>query len=571
MLNHVLAALNDYVLAFNRDENQYSFISSNITELAGYNPDDFTKDHGLWRCLIDPRDSGKVKKDDELTEGCHCEFTYRITTRHGKTKWVNEKLSLFNDGASGSNLTVSIIKDIQREDEAKYNQEESITGYSILFDNNPSPMLIYELATLRILKANSSAIETYGYTREEFLGMTMRDLRPDTKPEDEEEYGPDGIFHGFNKLRKRYKKSGAVIYVEINSDSISYNSHDCRMVIATNVTEKIRWREEVKLREQFLNSLIDSQTNLLIRLDVNGDYTFINKQFTKVFGYSKYEIIGKHFSITTIPEELHLCQMAFVECVGHPNKVTRLLHKKPDKEGKLHDTEWEFIAIKNEDGQVTGLQGIGQDITDSVNAQKEIILTKNNLEGLINNTEDLIWSVDTEYKYLYLNHAYKAAISLHSGLAPKKGDSSLHEVFAPELLGLWIGYYDRGISGERYSITTTDHDPNGATYYFETSFNPIYNGEGQVTGVGCFARNITEHVKATKAITEKNERLQNIASLSSHELRRPVATMLGLVNIFDREDFYNPENRQIIEHIMAVGLEIDDVIRLIVNKTFIDQ
>jgi PAS domain S-box-containing protein len=418
---------------------------------------------------------------------------------------------------------------------------------------------------------NASAIETYGYTREEFLTMTMRDLRPDNSTEDAEEYGDSGIFRGFNMLRKHFSKTGESIYVELNSDSINYKNHDCRIVIATNVTEKIRWREEVKLREQFLNSLIDSQTNFLIRIDINGNFTFVNKQFQKVFGYQKYEIIGKHYSITTIPEDLPLCEAAFVECVNNPNKVIHLAHKKPDKSGKLHDTEWEFIAIKNEDGQVTGAQGIGQDVTDKVNAQKEIISTKGNLESLINNTGDLIWSVDKEYRYLSMNRPYKAAIEMHTGKRPKKGDNALHEAFPPALLAMWVDYYNRGLAGEQYAVLTENDEASGDVSYFETSFNPIHNDKGEITGVGCFARNITERVMATKAITEKNERLQNIASLSSHELRRPVATMLGLINILDKEDFYNPENKQIIEHILSVGLEIDDVIRLIVDNTFIEQ
>jgi PAS domain S-box-containing protein len=570
MLNHILATLNDYVLAFNKDESQYSFISDNISGLTGYSPDEFKNDHSLWRRLTDPRDTDKVKKEEGIVDGCHCEFTYRIITSDSKTRWVNERISLFTDELNGSKISVSIIKDIQREDEAKYNQEEAMAGYGILFDNNPSPMLIYELATLRILKVNATAIETYGYTRDEFLTMTMRDLRPDTSPEDEEEYGPNGIFHGFNKLRRHYTKTGSIIYVEINSDSISYKNCDSRMVIANNVTEKVRWREEVRLREQFLNSLIDSQTNLLIRLDVNGHYTFINKQFSKVFGYERNEIIGKHFSITTMPEELHLCEAAFVECTGNPDEVTHLVHKKPDKAGGIHETEWEFIAIKNEDGLVTGLQGIGQDITDRINAQKEIIITKNNLEALINNTEDLIWSVDRGYRYLSMNQAYKAALLMHSGHIPAKGDSAMHDVFTPELLAMWANYYNRGIAGERYAVMTENQNPDGVQY-FETSFNPIYNDEGLITGVGCFSHNVTERVKTTKAITQKNERLQNIASLSSHELRRPVATMLGLINIIDREDFDNPDNKQIIEHILAVGIEIDEVIRLIVDNTFIEQ
>lgn len=570
MLNHILATLNDYVLAFNQDENKYLFISNNISELAGYSAAEFEKNHNLWPQLTDPRDAEKITRNETLTEGSHYEYTYRIKTRNGRTKWVNEKLNLFKDDEGGGNIVMRIIRDIQREDEAKYNQEEAMAGYSLLFDNNPGPMMIYELATLRILKMNASAIETYGYTREEFLTMTMRDLRPDTSQEDPDEYGPDGLFRGFNKLRKHVSKTGESIYMEITSDSITYKNRDCRIVIATNVTEKIRWREEVRLREQFLNSLIDSQTNFLIRIDIQGNFTFVNKQFLKVFGYQKHEIIGKHYSISTIPEELPKCEAAFIECLNNPNNITHLIHKKPDKEGKLHDTEWEFIALKNEEGQVIGGQGIGRDITDRLNEQRELVGIKSNLEALINNTEDLIWSVDREYRYLSMNESYKAAIEIHTGHRPNLGETAMHINFTPDILAAWLDYYNRGVSGERYAVLTESKMPYGEINYFETSFNPIYNEAGEITGVGCFARNITERVKTTQAITEKNERLQNIASLSSHELRRPVATMLGLINILDKDDFYNPENKQIIEHILAVGLEIDDVIRLIVDNTFIE-
>lgn len=570
MLNHILAILNDYVLAFNQDENKYSFISNNIAGLAEYGPHDFESNHDLWHQLIDPRDTGKVKSNKELAGGGVHEYTYRIKTCSGKIKWVSEKLSLFNGETAGGNIVVRIIKDIQREDEAKYNQEESMTGYSLLFDNNPNPMFIYEQATLRILKVNGAAIETYGYNREELLTMTMHDLRHVNAHEDAKGFDPNELFHGFNKLRKHTTKRGENIFLEVNSDNITYKNHDCRILIATNVTEKIRWREEVKLREQFLNSLIDSQTNFLIRVDIKGNYTFINKQFAKVFGYQNYEIIGKHFNFTAIPEELSLCERAFLECVNNPGKVTRLIHKKLDKLGNLHDTEWELIAIKNENGHVIGAQGIGQDITDKISTQKEIVNTKGNLEALINNTRDLIWSVDREYRYLSMNQPYKAAIEIHTGKLPEKGDSALNGVFTPELLDTWAAYYNRGLAGERYAVMTEGAEPASEITYYEISFNPIYNDQDEITGVGCFARNITDNVKATRAITEQNERLQNIASLSSHELRRPVATLLGLINILDKDDFYNPENKQIIEHILFVGLEIDSVIKLIVDNTFIE-
>ena len=448
MLNRILETLNDCAFAFNQDEAKYSFISNNVKDMTGYDGIDFKKDSGLLSRLTDPRDIERVQAAHQKpVDDVHTDTTYRIITAFGTIKWVNEKRNLFIEPHTGHKLLLIILKDIQREEDAKYNQEESIAGYSILFDNNPNSMWIYDVPTLRILKINDAAIKTYGYTEEEFLTMTIKDLRLKSDQEDLESYlkrkdSGEKRFHHFADpgVWKHIHKNGEVIYAEIQGDSISYKNHDCRIIVATDITQKIYYREQVKLREQFLNSLIDSQTNFLVRIDINGMYTYVNKQFLEVFKYTSEEILGKHFSITTIPGEYYLCERAFANCISNAGKVTHLVHKKPDKFGKLYDTEWEFIAIMNDKGEVTEVQGIGQDVT--------------------------------------------------------------------------------------------------------------------------------EREKVNRAILDQNERLRNIASLSSHELRRPVATMLGLLNIFDSNNFYNPENKQIMEHLLNVGTEIDDVIREIVQHTY---
>jgi PAS domain S-box-containing protein len=425
-------------------------VSKNISELTGYNAADFENDIELMNKLIDPRDKEQFSNIfNNPSEGNHIDLTYRITTKSGVLKWVGEKRSIFTD-ESNCTIVLSVLTDIQRQDDARYNQEESINGYRILFDHNPSPMWIFEMATLRILKVNNAAIKTYGYTEQEFLTMTIMDLRLASYRETLEVFMANkgivsGQPHSFSNsgVWKHTGKNGQPIYAEIHGDSINYKNHDCRIIVANNITQKIYYQEQVKLREQFLNSLIDSQTNFLIRLDINGNFTFVNKQFLNVFRFKNSELLGQHFTCTTIPEEEELCEAAFINCITNVGQVTNLVHKKKDKLGALYDTEWEFIAITDEEGNVTEVQGIGRDIT--------------------------------------------------------------------------------------------------------------------------------ELVKTNRAIVEQNEKLQNIASISSHELRRPVATMLGLLNIFDRNNFYNPDNREVIEHLLEVGTEIDNVIREIVQHTFTDK
>jgi signal transduction histidine kinase len=80
-------------------------------------------------------------------------------------------------------------------------------------------------------------------------------------------------------------------------------------------------------------------------------------------------------------------------------------------------------------------------------------------------------------------------------------------------------------------------------------------------------RVLIESKQYEENILEQNNRLHAIASISSHELRRPVATILGLVSLFDRDDMLNPLNREIITHLDTSALELDDVIHNIVEKT----
>ncbi|MBS1519900.1 MAG: PAS domain S-box protein [Bacteroidetes bacterium] len=699
MLNSLLAALNDCVWAFDADTQKYLFISPSIYAVTGYQAKDFQKNIQLWDEIIDPRDqddlSAPSRKMDskELTER-----TYRIIAKDGKVKWVQQRKQHVADEQTNHQVILSVIVDVSYQKQVSFNLKESLGDFSMLFHNNPTPMWIYELPTLRIMKVNDAALKHYGYSEDEFLSMTIRDIRPrfDLAKFNNYLYQkaiPESSLHGFNNagVWRHMNKKGEIVYAEITGHEIKYDNHSCRVIIATDVTEKVLQQEALKRREQFLTSLVDSQTNFLVRIDADYNFTFANRWFYKTLGYKEKEIIGGPFSKTVLPDEYEQCEQAFKNCVKHPGKVISLKHRKIDTEGNSHWIKWEFIAVLDENGEVSELQGVGQDVTQNVeiekevkkaserlnsfvesitdaffivnndwmfirvntafekitgksrqkilgsviwdifpgiiatefeeayrkamheeisvqfteyfkplskwlnttvypasegltvfmrdityemHVQEEILWTKNNLEALINNTEDLTWSIDRDGKYVYMNSAYRKRIADTSGVLPQEGDNAyLHSGPTNEINSEWRSYYQRAFDGERYVIRHESINPKTQeTEHFEVSFNPIYKGtKDKIIGVGCFARNITERLKTEEALIDQNERLKNIASLSSHELRRPVASMIGLLNILDRENFSNPENKQIMDHLHTVTQEIDEVIRVIVNKTFIDS
>jgi len=121
--------------------------------------------------------------------------------------------------------------------------------YRGLFESNPLPLWVYDLETLRILDVNEVACRKYGYTRDEFLALTIRDIRP---PEDiplVEASVRDTPAQTFNSGIWRHRlKDGTLINVEITSHEMDYMGRRTRFVCPIDVTQRVR--AEAALRER---------------------------------------------------------------------------------------------------------------------------------------------------------------------------------------------------------------------------------------------------------------------------------------------------------------------------------
>ena len=105
-----------------------------------------------------------------------------LITRDGREIPIDDSAAPIHDEA-GATITgvVLVFRDVTLRRRAQRQLEESESRYRLLFESNPAPMWVYDARTLAFLAVNHAATAHYGYTREEFLGMTLRDIRP---PED---------------------------------------------------------------------------------------------------------------------------------------------------------------------------------------------------------------------------------------------------------------------------------------------------------------------------------------------------------------------------------------------------
>jgi PAS domain S-box-containing protein len=129
-------------------------------------------------------------------------------------------------------------------------------------------------------------------------------------------------------------------------------------------------RNELLNEKKYLTSIINSQTNYLIRINREGNITFANPQFLQTFGYAEEQLTGTPYFNTIYPKDLQRCKDLAEKCWANPGIIQKLRIRKPVTNNRgFFWTEWEFIALQNDIG-LSEIQGIGMNVTDKVIAEE---------------------------------------------------------------------------------------------------------------------------------------------------------------------------------------------------------
>jgi PAS domain S-box-containing protein len=157
----------------------------------------------------------------------------------------------------------AVARDITERKRAEELVRESGERHRKLFDNNPHPTWVFDRETLRFLAVNAAAVRKYGYSRDEFLAMTLKDIRP---PEDVpallETVRTLGDGNESSGAWRHRLKDGTIIDTENTSYALTFLGRAARVVVAVDVTQ--RKRDEAEKRE-IMDSLADSNRELGLR------------------------------------------------------------------------------------------------------------------------------------------------------------------------------------------------------------------------------------------------------------------------------------------------------------------
>lgn len=180
-------------------------------------------------------------------------------------KWVQAVAVPIRD-SEGDRPTgaISVFQDVSERRTIQRALESAEDRYRRVFERNPQPMWVYDQVTLRFVEVNDAAVREYGYSREEFLSMTIEQVRPaDERPKLREVLRESITNERVSGPWRHQRKDGTILYVEIFSHGIRFNGRPARFVLASDVTERERALEALRESEE-RHRLVTRLTNLLV-------------------------------------------------------------------------------------------------------------------------------------------------------------------------------------------------------------------------------------------------------------------------------------------------------------------
>jgi PAS domain S-box-containing protein len=211
-----------------------------------------------------PEDRELVKQRfEEAFQIGHLEFECRIIRADQAMRWISAKGEVFRNEQGQPIRMKGVVTDVTERKRAEEVLQESEERHRKLFDNNPHPTWVFDRETLHFLAVNAAAVRKYGYSRDEFLAMTVKDIRP---PEDVpallEAVGALGDGNESNGTWRHRLKDGTVIDVENSSYVLTFFGRAARVVVAVDVTQKNRAEAE---KRKFMDRLATSNQELELR------------------------------------------------------------------------------------------------------------------------------------------------------------------------------------------------------------------------------------------------------------------------------------------------------------------
>jgi len=385
-------------------------------------------------------------------------------------------------------------------------REQKEAQFLQLFEDHPNPMLVCN-SQGAIEAVNQAAERLYGHSAANLHLINYSELN----------LGKDFKEAANGEIQEHVHAEGQIISVRVHFKRTQFYGEASWLIVLIDVAEEQRMRtqnenlhKEVRLKESYLFSLIEAQSTYLIRIDLKGQFLFRNKAFLSLFGNSAGLQQPMFLPELLTSADHKKLNTLLAKCAQSPGKNYAILLQLSLVATLNRITEWEFLAIQDDNGVITEFQGVGRDVTDKLQYLEQLSSYKEQLEGILRTLNDVVWSVDAvTNKIRYLNAAskhiygrtpeafYADASLWFEAIVPEDREKVLHHMEKVKLSG----------SGEiEYRVKHTD----GSIRYLRDRSVLVNDDKGKPRTINGIATNITELVTSRADVERMNDQVKTI-------------------------------------------------------------
>jgi PAS domain S-box-containing protein len=357
-----------------------------------------------WREITHPDDIAPTQAAvDSLLAGekDSTRFVKRYLRKDGTVVWAEVSTSLRRDPDGAPLYFVTSVHDVTERKLGEEALQASEARFRFLFETTPDSLFIIDRDTLAILAVNPAACRLYGYTAEEFVKMRNVDVSAEPgKTKEAVDAGSPAV-----PVRYHRKKDGTVFPVEITGGYFEQNGRRLHTAFIRDISERRRLEEALEKDRREMQLIIDASPIIIFYKDRQGRFVRVNKAFTDSLKLTADDLIGKtvhDLYSDDIARGMTADDREVFE-TGRPK--LNIVERYTSADG-LRWVRTDKTPIFNEGGEVSGLIGFAQDITDEKAAEDALLASEKRFRALIENSSDAISLVGADGTVLYNSPSY---------------------------------------------------------------------------------------------------------------------------------------------------------------------
>ncbi|MBD3285595.1 PAS domain S-box protein, partial [candidate division WOR-3 bacterium] len=415
-----------------------------------------------------------------------------------------ELFSLFANQVADAVVNSNLFSRL-RESEEKYRSfvEQAIDGIVIIQDG-------------RFVFANQGAARMLGYSKpEDILKMQFADLlAPEVKDELTERYKRRLAGEKVSNVyeTKLQAADGTILEAELNADLIHYEGHPAVLVFARDIRERKQTEEALRKERDKAQMYLDIAGVMIVVIDRAQNTVIINRKGCDILGFKETEIVGKNWFENFVPGRVRKeTRGDFEEMMGGERKPPEhLVSPVLTRDGEERLILWHNSILRDENGNITGTLGSGEDVTEQKRAEEALGKERTTLKQMIELNPYAIAIYDREGHYISGNQAY---VNLF-GSTPPKGN---YCVFEDPILKK-AGFADRlrkTRDGKVIRIPDlwfkSEKDGKEGICVRSVAF-PIFDPSGEFENLVIMHEDVTERKAAEEALKDSEERYRTLQS-----------------------------------------------------------